>query len=350
MRRKNSERVIFPEIDPLLSEPVGEKKVGCSICPRHCILQEGGSGYCRTRVNQGGRISSLIYGRVASLAVSPIEKKPLFHLYPGSLWLSLGSYGCNFRCPGCQNWELAHADVAAVAGREKFISPRELVSMARKEGCRGISWTYNEPTIWLEYALEGARLAKKEGLLTNFVTNGYITREGLDLMGPFLDSFRMDLKGFSRKSYQSLAGIEDFTPVLQAAERAKKKWGMHVEIVTNVIPTINDSEDELRMIAGWIRDALGPDTAWHVTRFYPHYHLSHLPPTPVGILEKGRQIGLEGGLRFVYLGNVPGHEGENTYCPTCQRLLIRRDLFEISENYLRGGRCPWCNTPLPGKF
>ena len=350
MGSKDSGLATIWESNPLLSEPVGEKKMGCLTCPRHCTLQEGGWGYCRTRVNQGGKIYSLIYGRVASLAVSPIEKKPLFHFCPGTLWLSLGSYGCNFRCPGCQNWELAHADVVSVAGREKFISPRELVSIARREGCRGISWTYNEPTLWLEYTLDGARLARKEGLLTNFVTNGYITREGLDLMGPFLDSFRMDLKGFSQEAYQALAGIEDFTPVLRAAERAKKKWGMHVEIITNVIPTINDSEDELRKIASWIRDMLGCDTPWHVTRFYPHYHLSHLPPTPVGILEKGRQIGFEAGLRFVYLGNVPGHAGENTYCPTCQKLLIRRHIFEISENHSQGGQCPRCNTSLPGRF
>jgi len=292
----------------------------------------------------------LIYGRMASLAVSPIEKKPMFHYYPGSLWLSLGSYGCNFRCPGCQNWELAHADVEKEAGKGRFISPEELAAIALKKGCKGISWTYNEPTIWLEYTLDGAKLAKQKGLLTNYVTNGYITEEALDLIAPYLDSFRMDLKGFTREAYRTLAHVEDFLPVLAAAKRARKKWGMHVEIITNVIPGINDSEEEFRGIACWIREALGRDTPWHVTRFYPHYQLSHLSPTPIGVLEKGRQIGLDQGLRFVYLGNVPGHDGENTHCPGCKKLLIRRHVFDVLENHLLAGKCPNCGCSISGRF
>jgi pyruvate formate lyase activating enzyme len=274
----------------------------------------------------------------------------MYHFYPGSLWLSLGSYGCNFRCPGCQNWELAHGDVEKEAGRERFISPDELVEMAGKGRCKGISWTYNEPTLWLEYIMDGAKLAKENGLWTNCVTNGYMTDEALDLMGPFLDSFRMDLKGFSRETYRSLAHIDDFGPVLNAAKGAKEKWGMHVEIITNVIPGINDSKDELRGIATWIGDHLGRDTPWHVTRFYPHFRLSHLPPTPVETLERGRKIGLEAGLHFVYLGNVPGHDGENTYCPGCRKLLIRRHVFDIVENHLWGNLCPACGTKVPGIF
>jgi pyruvate formate lyase activating enzyme len=336
--------------EALLYEPLGQNKARCHLCPRRCILAEGKSGYCKSRVNREGKIYSLIYGRVASLAVSPIEKKPMYHYYPGSLWLSLGSYGCNFRCPGCQNWELAHADVEREAKRDRVIRPEELVDMALKENCRGISWTYNEPTLWLEYALEGARLARKKGLLTNFVTNGCITEEALDLMGPYLDSFRMDLKGFRPETYKRLAQLEDFTPVLKAARRAKEKWGMHVEIVTNVIPGINDSDEELGNIATWIRDNLGRDTPWHVTRFYPHFHLSHLPPTSVETLERGKKIGFEAGLHFVYLGNIPGHHGENTYCPGCRKLLIRRHVFDVVENHLQGTLCPACGTKVPGIF
>jgi len=186
--------------------------------------------------------------------------------------------------------------------------------------------------------------------LTNCVTNGYMTDEALGFIGPFVDSFRMDLKGFSRETYSSLAHIEDFSPILNAARGAKEKWGMHVEIITNVIPGINDSKDELGEIATWIVDHLSWDTPWHVTRFYPHFHLSHLPPTPVETLEKGRKIGFEAGLHFVYLGNVPGHDGENTYCPGCRKLLIRRHVFDVVENHLRGRLCPACGTKVPGTF
>ena len=336
--------------EALLYEPLNQKKTRCHLCPRRCLIGEGKSGYCKTRVNQEGKIYSLIYGKVASLTVSPIEKKPMYHYYPGSRWLSLGTYGCNFRCPGCQNWELAHAEVEKEAFKEKFLRPQELVKLSLQEACKGISWTYNEPTLWLEYTLEGAKLAKEGNLQTNYVTNGFMTEEALDLMGPYLDSLRMDLKGFKQQTYQLLAHIDDFSPILNTAKRAKEKWGMHVEIITNVIPGINDSKDELRGIATWIRDHLGRDTPWHVTRFYPHFRLSHLPPTPVETLERGREIGLEAGLHFVYLGNVPGHDGENTYCLVCRKLLIRRHIFDVVENYLRGTLCPKCGTKVPGTF
>jgi pyruvate formate lyase activating enzyme len=216
--------------------------------------------------------------------------------------------------------------------------------------CLGISFTYNEPTVWLEYALEGARLARARGLLTNFVTNGFITLESFDQIGPYLDSFRMDLKGMTKETYQRMAHLDDFAPLLQSAQRAKKKWGMHVEIVTNVIPGFNDSPEELQAIARWIKDHLGPETPWHVTRFYPHYRLSHLSPTAIATLEMARDIGRRSGLTFVYLGNVPGHPGENTYCPRCQRILIHRRGFVVLGNFLRSGCCPDCGTPIPGRF
>ncbi len=336
--------------EALLYEKLSGKEARCQVCPRRCIITDGKSGYCRTRVNKDGKIYSIIYGRVASIAVSPIEKKPLFHFYPGSLWLSLGSFGCNFRCPGCQNWELAHAQVEGKVKKARLLSPEDLIELASQHGCRGISWTYNEPTIWLEYIKEAAELAKAKGLLTNVVTNGYITREAVDCWGPFLDSFRMDLKGFRRKTYAQIAHVDDFTPILNSAQRAKDKWGMHVEIITNIIPEVNDSEEELRELAFWIKNTLGQETPWHITRFFPHYQLAHLSPTPIKVLEKGREIGLEAGLLFVYLGNVPGHEGENTYCPQCRSLLIRRRNLFILENHLWGSNCLFCGFTLPGKF
>ncbi len=337
-------------VESLLYKILGGGEVRCGTCLRRCLIREGERGYCGTRVNEGGRLFSLVYGEVSSLSVNPIEKKPVFHFYPGSRWLSLGTLGCNFRCPGCQNWEISHATPGQAFRNTRFIPPAELVDLAQKHGCLGLSWTFNEPTIWLEYTLDGARLARERGLFTNYVTNGYLTPEALDLIGPYLDVFRVDLKGFSKDSYRRIAHLEDFDGILNATRQAKNKWGMWVEVVTNVIPDYNDDEEELRGIARWIRSELGESTPWHVTRFFPHLELSDIEPTPLTTLERARRIGQEEGLQFVYLGNVPGHPGENTYCPTCGEILIQRYVFDITRYNLKEGRCPRCHTPLPGKF
>ena len=332
--------------EALLYDKLEREKVRCNTCPRHCVLGEGQKGFCFSRQNQGGRLFTLIYGEVASLSVNPIEKKPVFHFYPGSRWLSLGTLGCNFRCPGCQNWELSHSR----GGTASYLSPEELILLAKRYHCLGISWTFNEPTIWLEYTLDGAKLAKEQGLYTNYVTNGYITREALDTIAPYLDVFRVDIKGFSLASYGRTAHISDFTPILEAAKRAKKVWGMHVELVTNITPGYNDDEGELREIARWIRDELGAYTPWHITRFFPHLELSHLDPTPIATLERAAEIAGKEGLSYVYWGNVPGHSGENTYCHHCRRLVIKRQVFDLLEYNLSLGRCRYCDTPIPGKF
>ena len=350
-------------VDSILYDKLHDRAVRCNICQRRCEIPEGKRGYCLTRLNQEGVLYSLIFGRVSTLMVSPIEKKPMFHFYPGSSWLSLGSLGCNFRCPGCQNWEIAHSkveqesidacseirDVSAGRGTD-YVSPEQMVKLARDHECKGISWTYNEPALWFEYTLEGAKLASDEGLLTNYVTNGYITPEALDLIGPYLDSFRVDIKGFSKETYRRIAHISGFEGILEVANRAKQMWGMHLEIVTNIIPGYNDSELQLKRIAAWIKGKLGEDTPWHVTRFVPHLKLSHREPTPVITLERAREIGLEQGLRYVYLGNVPGHPGENTYCYQCKAILIERSVFSIVENRLDDGRCPECGVRIAGRF
>lgn len=323
-------------------------QVRCRVCQRGCIIPDGGKGWCRTRVNEGGTLYSLIYGEVSSISVNPIEKKPVFHYCPGSKWLSLGSWGCNFRCPGCQNWEIAHV-TGEVPKEGRFISPEEQVEMALRNGCLGLSWTFNEPTLWLEYTLEAARLAKERGLRTNYVTNGFMSEEALATLAPYLDVYRMDLKGFSKETYEAIASIEEFRGILEVAGQAKGH-GMHVEVVTNLIPGLNDDERELQGMASWILDNLGRDTPWHVTRFHPHLRLSHLTPTPVSALERARKIGLQSGLRYVYLGNVPGHKAENTYCPECKELLIRRYVFDILENRIEDGRCPTCRATIAGRF
>ena len=334
----------------LLAEPLENQHIQCQICLRRCEIAPGKRGYCKTRKNVKGELYSLIYGQVSSIRVSPIEIKPMFHYYPGSGWLSLGSLGCNFLCPGCQNWEIAHADADKELDAAQYISPEKLVHLATEQKCKGISWTYNEPTLWLEYTLDSAKMAKEKGLLNNYVTNGYMTPEALDLLGPYLDAYRVDLKGFSNQVYKRLTPIKDFKGILQNIKRAKEKWGMHVEIITNLIPGINDDEDELRKMTRWVFGDLGPDTPWHVTRFVPHLKLSHLHSTSLSKLERAREIGRRAGLRYVYLGNVPGHPSENTHCPECGKLLIKRLNYQILEYQLRGNRCRFCNGVISGCF
>jgi pyruvate formate lyase activating enzyme len=326
--------------------------VRCLVCQRRCVIPEGKLGYCATRINRHGRLYTLIYGRVSTWRVAPAEIKPLFHFHPGSHYLSLGSVGCNFRCIGCQNWEIAHIELDLDIQEEleditTFMSPREAFQLAQKQGCQGISWTYNEPTLWLEYVLEGAKLAKGKGMYTNLVTNGFMTPQALDLLGPCLDAYRVDVKGFSPEAYRQIAHVEDFSGILEVAKRAKDRWKMHLEVITNVVPQLNDDDQQLSAIASWICRELGSDTPWHVTRFTPHLHLSHLPATPVKSLERARQLGLEVGLHYVYLGNVPGHPGENTYCPSCQRLLIERRDYQILSYAIEDGRCPQCGQEIP---
>lgn len=334
----------------LLFKPLEDKTLQCQVCQRRCKIAPEKKGFCKTRKNMHGELYSLIYGKVSSIRVSPIEIKPLFHFYPGSRWLSLGSLGCNFLCPGCQNWEISHADPEKGISFTEYISPEKAVQLAIGENCKGISWTYNEPTLSLEYTLDTAKMAKEQGLLTNYVTNGYITPEAMNLLGPSLDAYRVDLKGFSIHTYKRLANISDFKGILKIIKMAKEKWGMHIEIITNLTPGFNDSEEDLRNMARWIVDQLGPATPWHITRFVPHCKLSHLTYTPISKLEQARQIGMDNGLRYVYLGNVPGHPAENTYCPRCEKLLIERHNYQILKYNLKGNKCKYCNQQIAGYF
>ncbi len=321
--------------------------VQCMTCQRRCIIPDGGRGWCGTRENDGGRLWSLIYGEVSSLSINPIEKKPVYHFFPGSRWLSLGSVGCNFRCPGCQNWDIAHWRSGPMA--TEYCSPEEAVSRAKEAGCLGISWTFNEPALWFEYTLDSAKLAKASGLCTNYVTNGFLTEEALEQIAPVLDVYRVDIKGFSDRTYARIGHVTKFSGILDATAGAKRK-GLHVEVVTNIIPGYSDDEEELRRLAAWIRTALGPETPWHVTRFHPHHELSAVPPTPIAALERMRDLGREAGLWYVYLGNVPGHDAENTRCHRCGELLIERYIFDVLQNRIKNGACPACGVVIPGRF
>ena len=318
--------------------------VDCRVCPRHCHVKPGHSGTCRARVNRDGVLYAITYGRVCSVAADPIEKKPLYHFFPGTTVLSLGTFGCNFACRHCQNWQIAHADPLEAARELRELPVRNLAVLAANNECQGVAWTYNEPTIWFEYVLDGAQAAHEHGLYTVMVTNGYITEEALDILAPHIDAYRVDVKGFSDEQYRELCRVRHIAPVLAATVRAKHKHGCHVEIVTNVIPTVNDDDETLRGIAEWIAAELGAETPWHVTRFMPYLELAHLPPTPIGTLERAVKIGADAGLRFVYLGNVPGHDGQNTTCPSCRRLLVRRTGSAVEDVALRGTFCSMCGA------
>jgi len=350
------------KIEAILYKKEEDKKVRCQVCPRRCLILPDRAGYCGVRQNIDGTLYSLIYGRASSVNIDPIEKKPLFHFYPGTMVFSLGTLGCNMRCIHCQNWQISH--VIPVKGLAKgkvynivedvktdYLDPEQAVSLAIENECKGIAFTYNEPTIWIEYALDVCRLAKRKGLYTVFVSNGYITPEALDTIGPYLDAFRVDVKGFTSDFYKKLAQVDNWETILQAAERAKKHWNMHVEIITLVIPSWNDDDAQLKSIADWVVDVLGDATPWHVTRFIPYLELENIKSTPVETLERARKIGFDAGLKYVYIGNVPGHAGENTYCHVCKKLLVKRMGYEVTQfNISKDGKCEFCKANIGLRF
>ncbi len=332
--------------ETLLYEKLANHYAQCHICQWHCKLAPKGRGICGTRQNIDGKINVLNYAEVTSLAIDPIEKKPLYHFFPGTNVFSLGSWGCNFHCIHCQNWEISCINGEHAANRIRIISPENAVKLALEHNCRGIAWTYNEPAIWLEYILDCARIAKSAGLYTVYVTNGFSTPEALDTIGPYLDAYRVDIKGFSDNFYKKLARIHSWHGILEVTKRAREKWNMHIEIITNIIPTLNDDREQLENIARWIYENLGELTPWHVTRFYPSYQLNNLPPTPLSTLEMAYNIGQDNKLRFVYIGNVAGIDKENTICYSCKNTVIKRTGYQTEILHLKDSHCSICGAEL----
>lgn len=335
--------------EALLSETLTDDRVRCNICQRRCTISQGGVGYCRTKVNLEGVLFCTIYGVVSSAAADPIEKKPVFHYKPGSLCYSVGSLGCNFCCVFCQNWEIAYADSTEnrIGGCVAGVTPEKLVELAELESCQGVAWTYNEPAIWLNYTLESAKLCREQGLYTVYVTNGYATPEHLDTIGPYLDVYRVDIKSMDDRFYRDLIQLSSAQGIREVAARARNKWNMHIECVTNIIPGWNDTEDNITRTARWIVSALGEDTPWHITRFFPYGKLSHIPPTPSETLAHAVRTAKKAGLKFVYLGNIASETGENTYCPRCRQLAVQRSrystrLVAVDES----GNCTSDGEPL----
>jgi pyruvate formate lyase activating enzyme len=332
--------------EAMLWEKISDSAVRCSVCQWRCVIRPPQFGLCQVRQNVDGVLQILNYAEVSSVAVDPIEKKPLFHFHPATLAFSIGGWGCNFHCRHCQNWHISCEVPWEDKSGSQQISPKASIELAKRYNCEGIAWTYNEPGIWLEYTLDAAKIAKAEGLYTAYVTNGYSTPEALDAMGPYLDAWRVDVKGFSDAFYRQLAKISQWRGILEVAERAQEKWGMHIEVVTNIIPTMNDDDEQLEGIATWIRDRLGDLTPWHVTRFYPQHDMQHIPPTPISTIEHACDIGKKVGLRFVYVGNLHGHEGENTTCYSCGRTVVKRMGYKAELVGLNGSRCRFCGAEL----
>ncbi len=327
----------------VLFDQLPNNMVRCNVCAHRCAIAEGKSGICGTRKNMNGKIHTLIYNTVSSEAVDPIEKKPLYHFLPGTFSYSLGTIGCNFRCQHCQNWNISQVKLEEAFTKE--IPPEEAVRRAVAAGCSSISWTYNEPAIWHEYTYDSAVLAKKAGLKTIYVTNGYITPEALRRMAPYLDAYRVDIKSFSDEFYKKICGAR-LAHVLESTKLAKE-LGMHVETITLVIPGRNDSPEEITQIVKWVKENLGVDTPMHFTRFHPMYRMENVAPTPLDTIEKAHGIAKKEGIRFVYLGNVAGHKYENTYCPRCDALLIDRAGFRVGEVRVKDGKCYRCGEGIP---
>jgi pyruvate formate lyase activating enzyme len=332
--------------EALLQQPEGDR-VKCLLCPHACIVAEGGRGYCGVRGVVEGRLQALTYGLVSSVAVDPIEKKPLFHFYPGTDVLSFGSVGCTMRCGHCQNWQISRPKGDDGSVPLRYVEPDSVPSLAEETGSAGVAFTYNEPVISLEWVLDVSRVAKEAGLYTVMVTNGYVTPEGLDLFAQVVDAWRCDIKGFDEATYKRLCHVRHPEAVREQAVRAKKVHDMHVECVTNVVPTVNDSDDELRAIAKWIAEELGTETPWHLTRFVPYLEFADLPPTSIETLRRAQAIGEAEGLKAVFLGNVDVDGAEDTVCPSCGAIAVRRTGFSADlKGLTEDGRCASCEAQL----
>lgn len=325
-------------------EKLAGGRVRCLLCPRACNVGEGGRGYCRVRENRGGRFFSLVYSRACSAHPDPVEKKPLFHYLPGTLAFSVATAGCNVHCKYCQNWEISRASPEQI--RADYLTPQRVVELALWNGCPTIAFTYTEPTVFAEYVMDTREAAHQAGLRVIAVSNGYITPPAARAIYANVDAVKVDLKAFSEGFYRSVVRAQ-LRPVLETLVtiRSLNKW---LEVVYLVVPGLNDSDEELRGAAAWVRTNLGADVPLHFTRFHPDYLLKNLPPTPVTTLERARGMGIAEGLRYVYLGNVPGHAGEDTFCPNCARGVIQRAGMRLIRNLLRDGACPFCQQTLPG--
>ena len=325
-------------------EKLPHKKIRCKLCPRECVIDDRERGYCGARENRGGTYYTLVHSRVVSAHVDPIEKKPFFHYLPGTLAFSIATAGCNVNCKMCQNWEISQVRPEQV--RSTYAPPEDVAAYAREHKCSAIAYTYSEPIIFYEYVIDTARAGHDAGVKSVVVTGGYIAQDPLKKLCGAVDAIKVDLKAFSEKYFKEVVNGE-LKPVLDALV-TMRKLGMWNEIVYLVVPTLNDSDQEFKALARWIKSDLGVDAPLHFSRFHPEYLLKNLPPTPLETLERAKAIADAEGLHYVYLGNVPGHPAENTYCPKCRRVIVERLGYIIRGIHIRKGKCEYCQYPIAG--
>ncbi len=332
-------------IEARLYEKLDEERVHCHLCAHECRIQEGHQGVCQVRENRAGTLYTLVYGQTIAQHVDPIEKKPLYHFYPGSSAFSIATPGCNFRCRWCQNWSISQLprERRFVAGRAS--KPEEIVEAAQRANCTSIAYTYTEPTIFYEYAYDVSVLAREAGLKNVFVTNGFMTGEMLEAYDPYLDAANVDLKAFREETYRRYVGAR-LAPILEAMKKMKA-LGIWLEVTTLIIPGINDEDAELQDAANFIAEELGAETPWHLSRFTPMYEMSDRPPTPIATLRRAEEIGKAAGLHYVYVGNIVGES--NTDCHNCGALLTRRSGFRILSNRItEEATCSNCGAGVAG--
>ncbi|MBN1521583.1 MAG: AmmeMemoRadiSam system radical SAM enzyme [Candidatus Aureabacteria bacterium] len=334
----------FPEQEALFYKKRDNDEVQCELCPHRCMLSDGQRGFCRVRLNRNGVLYSLVFGQPCSVNVGPIEKAPFYHFLPGSKRLCVATAGCNMRCTYCQNWEISQTSPEDI--RSYDLPPEKLVEKAKSFGVPTICFTYSEPIIFYEYMYATSKLALSEGLKTTMVSNGFINQEPMKKLLPYMSAVKIDLKSFSESFYQDVCAgrLENVLETL----RLLKKEGKHFEIVVLVIPTLNDSSMEILKMCQWIHENLGDDVPLHFTRFVPAYKLTSLPMTPVQTLEKAHSLAKGCGLNYVYIGNVPGHMFNSTYCPSCKKRIVHRSGYEIKELHIKKGKCAFCGYDIPG--
>jgi pyruvate formate lyase activating enzyme len=319
-------------------------RIECEICPKRCRVADSKRGYCGNKENRGGSYYTLVYGKACAAHIDPIEKKPLSHYLPGTTAFSLAAAGCNLKCKFCQNWQISQFRPEQVEHHP--LSPRQAVDVCRRNKCPTIAYTYSEPTVFYTFMYDVAKMARKAGIGSVMISNGFMNEKPLRELCNQLTAVKIDLKSFSEQFYREYCSGR-LGPVLETLIRLKDR-GMWFEIVVLLIPTLNDDQDELSRMCNWIKTNLGPDVPIHFSRFHAMYQIKNLPPTPIKTLEMARSIALEAGLHYPYIGNVPGHEGEHTYCPSCKKVLIRRVGYSIVENALDEGRCKFCRHTIPG--
>jgi pyruvate formate lyase activating enzyme len=326
--------------EALLWRKEGEK-IRCNLCARRCLIPQGVQGFCQTRENIDGILYASMYGEISMSGVDPIEKKPFFHFYPGSTSLSISTVGCTFRCKFCQNYDISQKPFGM-----RRVEPGDIAKEADSLGCKSVSYTYNEPTVFFEYAIDTAKEALKRGVLNTFVTNGYMSSEAVDYAAKYVQAMTVGVKGSLNREFSARIMAVPNPDAVQEAMLEMKRKGVHIEITDLLVTKYGDNMEDVRRLAKWVYDNLGPDTPLHFTRFHPDWLLTDVPPTSVKTLEKAYTVAKKEGIRYVYVGNVSGHSLENTYCPECNKLLIKRWSFHIEEWKIKNRQCPRCGAKI----